>query len=501
MRRIIAISAVVFAMAVMVRRANAVTASADRVIFNRDIRPILSDTCLKCHGPDSAARKADLRLDSLAGATADLGGGYGAIVPGHPDQSEAFRRITSDDPEDKMPPPKSGMVLTSEQVKIIEKWIAQGAEYQAQWSLIKPVEPEVPQPPAVNDRAWPRNPIDNFVLARLLKEGLAPSREASRETLIRRVTLDLTGLPPTPAEVNAFVADASPDAYDKVVDRLLASPRYGERMAMRWLDLARYADTNGYQNDTERAQWRYRDWVIDAFNANLPFDKFTIDQLAGDLEPNATLDQKIASGFNRNHRITLEGGVIPEEYRTEYVLDRVETTATTWMGMTMGCARCHDHKYDPITQKEFYRFFAFFNNVPENGIDGRDYNSPPLIPAPLKKDQPKYFESEAKVAAAEKALAVVQPAIDAGLKKFDETLATTQPSPKSLRDRLLVHLPLDGNVTDSAMECGGIAGWMDGDPAYAAGLIDRHAGDLLTSVIMSSGTWCINWRWISPRCQ
>ncbi len=448
------------------------TEKIGKINFNRDVRPILSDTCFKCHGPDSAARKADLRLDSLAGATADLGGGYGAIVPGHADQSEAFRRIISDDPEDKMPPPKSGMVLTPEQVKTIQRWIEQGAVYQPHWSLIKPVEPEVP---GVNDRAWPRNPIDNFILARVEQDQLKPSPEAERVTLIRRVTLDLTGLPPTPAEVDAFVADDSPGAYERLVDRLLASPRYGERMAMRWLDLARYADTNGYQNDTERAQWRYRDWVIDAFNSNQPFNQFTIDQLAGDLEPNATIEEKIASGFNRNHRITLEGGVIPEEYRTEYVIDRVETTATTWLGMTMGCARCHDHKYDAITQKEFYRFFAFFNNVPENGIDGRDYNSTPLIPAPRMSERPKLVESEAKVAAAEKAMAAEQPAIDAGLAKFNES-ATTQPTLKSLDNRLLVHLNMDGDLRDSAQECGGVAGWMDGDPAYAAGLLDR-AGD------------------------
>ncbi len=445
----------------------------DKVLFNRDIRPILSDTCFKCHGPDSAARKADLRLDSLKGATADRGGGQGVIVPGNLEDSEAVRRMESDDPKEKMPPPKSGLSLTPQQVELIKRWIAQGAEYQPHWSLIAPVATTLP---SVKDRSWGRNAVDRFILARLEQEDLHPSAEADRVTLIRRVTLDLTALPPTPAEVDAFVADQSPDAYEKVVDRLLASPRYGERMALRWLDLARYADTNGYQNDTERAQWRYRDWVIDAFNRNEPFDQFTIDQLAGDLIPNATLDQKIASGFNRNHRITLEGGVIPEEYRTEYVLDRVETTAATWLGMTMGCARCHDHKYDPITQKEFYSFFAFFNNVPENGIDGRDFNSVPLIPAPRKDEKIKLDESEAKLAAAEKTLAAVQPAIDAGLARFDASIKP-EPLAKSFEKNLLVHLPLNGRLDDEADECGGVAGWLDGDPTFAAGLLHRTAAD------------------------
>jgi hypothetical protein len=376
-------------------------AAGEKIRFNRDVRPILSDTCFKCHGFDPAARKVDLRLDTRDGALHDLGGGSGAIVPGKPDESEAYRRMTADDPDDHMPPAASGLTLTRQQIEILRRWIAQGAEYEAHWSLIAPTQPNVPETRALKGGAWPRNTIDQFVLARLEREGLEPSPEADRVTLIRRVTLDLTGLPPTPAEVDAFVADESPGAYERLVDRLLASPRYGERMALWWLDLARFADTNGYQNDTERAQWRYRDWVIDAFNANERFDDFTVEQLAGDLMPGATLEQKIASGFNRNHRITLEGGVIPEEYRTEYVIDRVETTATTWLGMTMGCARCHDHKYDPVTQKEFYSFFAFFNHVPENGIDGRDYNSPPLIPAPRgDAEKAKLADSEAKVAAA-----------------------------------------------------------------------------------------------------
>jgi hypothetical protein len=451
----------------------AARAAGEKVDFNRDIRPILSDTCFKCHGFDANTRKADLRLDTRDGALADLGGGHGAIVPGKPDESEAFRRIASDDIEEKMPPPDSGLVLTPRQVELFKKWIEQGADYQAHWSLIPPsAETKAPD---TNDRAWPKNEIDRFVLARLEKEGLTPSPEADRATLIRRATLDLTGLPPTPAEVEAFLADHSPSAYERLVDRLLASPRYGEQMALRWLDLARFADTNGYQNDTERAQWRWRDWVIDAFNANQPFDQFTIDQLAGDLVPDATLQQKIASGFNRNHRITLEGGVIPEEYRVEYVIDRVETTATAWLGLTMGCARCHDHKYDPITQKDFYSFFAFFNHVPENGIDGRDFNSVPHIPAPREPERIQLEAADAKVAATTQALAAVQPAIDAGLATLDESFKSIE-TPKSLDDGLRVHLPLDGDTIDATEACGGVAAFLDGDAKYADGLHGR-AGD------------------------
>src|SRR5439155_2026584 len=324
-------------------------------------------------------------------------------------------------------------------------WVEQGAKYQAIWALVAPVRAEIP---ALSGGTWRRNGIDDFVLARLSEEGLEPSPEADRITLIRRVTLDLTGLPPTPAEVDAFVNDQSSGAYERLVDRLLASSRYGERMALWWLDLARFADTNGYQIDTDRAQWRFRDWVIDAFNANEKFDQFTIEQLAGDLIPNATLEQKIASGFNRNHRITLEGGVIPEEYRVEYVLDRTETTATTWLGLTMGCARCHDHKYDPITQKEFYRFFAFFNHVPDNGIDGAAGNSAPFIPAPLEPARAQLAELDKKVASVEAALKTVEPQIVAGVKTWEESLKW-RPDLPAPATGLEIHLPLDTETNDA----------------------------------------------------
>jgi len=333
------------------------------VEFDRDIRPLLTDRCYACHGPDEAARLTELRFDTKEGAFADLGG-YRAIVPGDPDRSEMFKRITAGEEALRMPPAYSGLELNKKEIELIRLWIEQGARWQRHWSFIPPQRPPLPE---IADEGWTRNPIDFFVLDRLRKEQLHPSAPADKTVLIRRVTLDLTGLPPTPEEVDAFLADDSPQAYEKVVDRLLRSPRYGEHMALGWLDAARYADSNGYQTDGERTMWRWRDWVIEAFNANMPFDRFTVEQLAGDMLPQPTLEQRIATGFNRNHRGNGEGGIIADEFAVEYVVDRVETTATVWLGLTLGCARCHDHKYDPVSQKDFYRSFAFFNNIPERG--------------------------------------------------------------------------------------------------------------------------------------
>ncbi|MEK7833524.1 MAG: DUF1549 domain-containing protein, partial [Acidobacteriota bacterium] len=335
-------------------------AKAGSVDFNREIRPILADTCFACHGPDEQTRKAKLRLDTKDGAFAKTG----VIVAGKSAESRLVKRITSKDPNSVMPPVASGHKLTDKQIELLKRWIDEGAQWNEHWSFIAPKRPELP---AVTNKAWVKNSIDAFILARLEKEGFKPSPEADRATLLRRVSLDLIGLPPTPAEVDAFISDKSPDAYEKVVDRLLASPRYGEKMALHWLDLARYADTHGYHIDSHRDMWPWRDWVIKAFNENKRFDQFTIEQLAGDLLPNSTTEQKIASGFNRNHMINFEGGAVPEEYLNEYLIDRVETTATTWMGLTLGCARCHSHKFDPLSQKEFYQFYAFFNSVPEKG--------------------------------------------------------------------------------------------------------------------------------------
>jgi hypothetical protein len=358
--------------------------AAERPIeFNRDVKPILSDKCFLCHGPDATARKIPLRLDTEASAKADLGGRR-AIVEGDPAGSNLIKRITAERPALRMPPVHSGLKLAEAEIDTLRRWIEQGAKWQKHWSFIPPVPSRVPQ---VKNAAWPRNPIDSFVLEHLERLGLQPSPEADRETLLRRVSLDLTGLPPTPSEVDAFLNDKSENAYEKVVDRLLASPRYGERMAVRWLDASRYADSNGYQFDGERIMWRWRDWVIDAFNRNQPFDQFTLEQIAGDMLPNSRVDQKIATGFNRNHRANTEDGIIPEEYAVEYVVDRVETTSTVFLGLTLGCARCHNHKYDPFTQKEFYQAFSYFNNIPELGRAMKYGNSPPVVAAPTSDQQ------------------------------------------------------------------------------------------------------------------
>ena len=353
--------------------------------FDRDVRPILAENCFACHGFDANKRVAGLRLDREEGALKRLDSGRFAVVPGDVKNSELLERVMATGPL-QMPPAASGKKVTPAQIATLRRWIAQGGHYSKHWAFVSPVRPALPSV-AAKDAAWVRNPIDRFILARLKKEGLTPSPEADRATLLRRVTFDLTGLPPTPQAVEAVVADRSHDAYEKAVDRLLADPHYGERMALAWLDLARYADTHGYHIDSHRDMWRWRDWVIDAFNTNLPYDQFTIQQLAGDLLPKATLAQKIASGFNRNHPIDFEGGAIPEEYAAAYIFDRIDTTATTFMGLTMRCAQCHDHKYDPITQKDYYRFFALFHNVPEAGLDGTKGNAVPFLKAPTPEQE------------------------------------------------------------------------------------------------------------------
>ncbi len=340
-----------------------------------------------------------------------------------------------------MPPIDSGSSLTRREIELLEEWVRQGAQWQKHWAFIPPRRPQLPP---IKKHDWPRNAIDRFVLARLEREGLAPAPQADREALIRRVSLDLTGLPPASAEVDAFLHDQSPRAYEKLVDRLLASPRYGERMAFKWLDAARYADTNGYQIDGERSMWRWRDWVIEAFNRNLPFDQFTVDQLAGDLVPNATLEDRIATGFNRNHRINAEGGIVPEEYAVEYVVDRVDTTSTVFMGLTMGCARCHDHKYDPITQKEYYQVSAFFNNLPEDGRAFDQGNSPPWIAAPDRAQQKRLRELESAIAATEKQIEMAAASLAVRQRVWERSLAAL-PAPEQWfpNDKLLIHIPFD----------------------------------------------------------
>jgi hypothetical protein len=365
--------------------------------YNRDIRPILSEHCFSCHGPDSASRKAGLRLDHIAGATNLLESGAVAIVPGHPDQSELVRRVLATD-EDQMPPATVNKPLRADQQLVLRQWVATGAKYEAHWSFIPPVKAPMP---AVKNRKWVRNPIDHFILARLETGPLKPNAEADRRTLIRRVSLDLTGLPPQPGAVEQFLADPAPDAYEKLVDRLLASPAWGEHRGRYWLDAARYGDTHGIHFDNFREMWTYRDWVIHAFNQNMPFDEFTIENLAGDLLPEATRDQKIGSGFNRCHVTSNEGGSIDEEVLVNYTRDRTETTAQTWLGLTVGCAVCHDHKYDPLTQRDFYSLSAFFNNTTQKAMDGNIKDTPPVLVVPKPEDDARWEQLGAEIPVAE----------------------------------------------------------------------------------------------------
>jgi hypothetical protein len=476
--------------------------TAPRIDFNRDIRPILSDTCYQCHGPDQAKRKAELRLDTEDGARADLGG-RSALVPSDLGQSELYQRIVADDPAERMPPPDSGKTLTARQIGLIRRWIEEGGAWQKHWSFIPPVRSA---PPAVKNDHWVRNPVDAFVVARLEREGLSPSPEADRVTLLRRASFDLTGLPPAPAEVDAFLADQSPGAYETAVDRLLASPRFGERMAVRWLDGARYADTNGYQSDGERFMWRWRDWVIDAYNRNMPFDQFTIEQLAGDMLPGATLDQQIASGFNRNHRGNAEGGIVPEEYAVEYVVDRVETTFTVWMGLTMGCGRCHDHKFDPLTQRDFYQAFAYFNNVPEFGRAVKYGNSPPMIRAPTAAQQQALKALDARLRSVREALAESEPAIAAAQQTWEETLDPRSVADWSLREGLRLHFSLDATPQPSDLPEAPAAKFEGGTATFASGRIGQaadfdgtrfiDAGDLANIGFYDKFTFAA---WIYPR--
>ena len=442
------------------------------VDFNREIRPILSENCFMCHGPDEKMRMAHLRFDTRDGAFAKPR----VIVPGDSMNSELIRRVLSEDDAVRMPAPASGRTLSEAQISLLRRWIDEGAKWNTHWAYIPPRRPDIPE---VGDKRWPRNPIDHFILQRLEKEGLHPSPEADKPTLLRRLSYDLTGLPPTPEELDSFLADSAAGAYERQVDRFLHSLHYGERLAMPWLDLARYADTHGYHIDSHREMWHGRDWVIDAFNRNMPFDRFTIEQLAGDLLPDATLEQKVASGFNRNHMINFEGGAIPEEYQVEYVVDRVETTSNTWMGMTMGCARCHSHKFDPISQKEFYQFFAFFNNVPEEGLDGQTGNAKPFLQLPSREQKDRLDRLDSAIKEREAILSdkEVAPLQEEWEKRYRGKLA---PSP---RDGLQALYELDGNFSDIS---GGYrhGRTLKGDPTFAAGRVGKAAsfdGDTMVS--------------------
>jgi len=385
--------------------------------YNRDIRPILADTCYKCHGPDGNQRQADLRLDVPAVVGQKLEGGHTAIVAGSSATSAVVSRITSRDPDVRMPPADSGKNLTAGQVELITKWIDQGASWQGHWAFQTPTRPT---PPAAELPGWRSNPIDSFILARLRNRGLSASPRASREAQIRRVTLDLTGLPPTIRDIDRFLADARPDSYRRLVDRLLGSTRYGEHVGRIWLDAARYGDTHGLHLDNERSIWPYRDWVVDAFNSNMPFDRFTVEQLAGDLLPDPSLSQLVATGFNRCNVTTSEGGAIADEYRFKYGVDRVETTSTVWLGLTMGCAVCHEHKFDPIPQEDFYRFLAYFNSLTERAMDGNALLPPPSVKVPTAVERADLDSQRERIGRARSAIAAALPSI-----------TYTDPGPKS----------------------------------------------------------------------
>jgi hypothetical protein len=472
--------------------------AADRKIeYNRDVRPILAENCFACHGPDSAARKADLRLDQRDAAIKSE-----AIAPGDPDKSTFLERIFTDDRGQVMPPPKTKKKLTAAQKEVLKRWIASGAEYEAHWSLIAPKRAALP---AVKNSGWVRNPIDRFILAGLEKRGLQPAPEADRRTLARRLSLDLIGLPPAPADVEAFVNDKRPDAYERYVDSLLDSPHWGEHRGRYWLDAARYADTHGIHFDNYREMWAYRDWVINAFNRNLTFDRFTIEQLAGDLLPNRTLDQQVASGFNRCNITSNEGGLIPEEYLVLYTRDRTETTARVWLGLTANCAVCHDHKFDPLTLKDFYSMSAFFNNTTQGAMDGNIKDTPPTVFVPQLEDRPRWDVVAKELAEARKQLGARKQTARADFDKW-----SSQPGPQAAgnvpSDGLRfhaslsegqggsLHLTVDGKPRVAALASG--AGWDAGHVAGRAfksqpgGTLEvADAGDFDNKQGFSYGAW------------
>src|ERR1039458_9605403 len=410
----------------MLRKFLAVTAAAawslcgqttTRAIdFQREIRPILSDNCLQCHGPDATTRMAGLRLDQKeSGLEARPRGA--AVVAGKPDASLLYQRISAPTAARRMPPERAHKSLTPAQIALLKGWIEQGAPWQEHWAFRAPVTPAVP---AVRNAAWAKNAIDRFVLAKLEAQGLQPAPAADARTLIRRVALDLTGLPPKPAEIEVYLKDTSPAAYENMVDRYLASPHYGEHRARYWLDAARYADTHGIHIDNYRAIWPYRDWVIEAFNRNLSFDQFSIEQLAGDLLPNPTLDQLIATGFHRCGVTTNEAGIIEDEYAEIYARDRADTTGAIWLGMTVGCATCHDHKFDPISQKDFYALGAFFRNTTQKVMDGNVHDSPPVIVVPRQEERADWLRVQARL---REMPAEMQRAADAAAPEFQIWLA------------------------------------------------------------------------------
>jgi hypothetical protein len=470
----------------------------EKLEYNRDIRPILAENCFACHGPDSASRKAGLRLDQREVAIKRR-----AIAPGHPEKSHLIERVLAKDADEIMPPPKTTKKLTPEQKDKLRRWIAAGAEYQPHWSFLAPKRLPIP---AVKSTKWVRNAIDNFVLAELEKRGLTPAPEADRWTLGRRVSLDLTGLPPEPAELEAFVKDTRPDAYERYVDKLLESPQYGEHRAHYWLDAARYADTHGIHFDNFREMYAYRDWVIQAFNKNMRFDQFTIEQIAGDLLPNRTLDQQVATGFNRCHITSNEGGLIPEEYLVLYTRDRTETTSFVWMGLTANCCVCHDHKFDPISQKEFYAMSAFFNNTTQGAMDGNIKDTPPVVLVPSLDDRPRWDAVKKDLADARQQAEARKQAARAAFEKWLTTIKADQIGGLIPSQGLHLHAALSEgtgqalhitvNGQQRTLQLPGGVAWDKGHIAAKAfksapgGVVElADAGDLDRNQAFSYGAW------------
>ncbi|MCW3098876.1 MAG: Protein of unknown function (DUF1553)/Protein of unknown function (DUF1549)/Planctomycete [Chthonomonadaceae bacterium] len=435
------------------------------VDYNRDVRPILAENCFSCHGQDASKRQAGLRLDKAEGATAKLASGHVAIVPGQVKTSALMARLGVKSPL-LMPPASTGKTLKPQQIAILRRWIAQGAKYAPHWAYIPPRRPSAPELPTVagtkgktwNPAAWSRTFIDRFIAARLVQEGLRPSKTADRATLLRRLSLDLTGLPPTIAEVDAFVNDKSPDAYEKQVDRLLISPHYGERMAQQWLDLVRYADTDGYHGDRNRNVFPFRDWTITAFNRNMPFDQFTTQQLAGDLLPDPTTKNLIASGYNRLNMVTREGGAQPKEYLAKYMAERIRTTALVWQGSTLGCAECHDHKYDPFTAKDFYRFGAFFADIKQVGLYPNDKEDlEPFLSLPTPDQATKLMQFDAEMVREKKELDAAAPAAQEPLRK---ALTATQ-AQRAAFDNQVEHMMVTVAVAPSVTHLLPRGNWQD----------------------------------------
>lgn len=461
--------------------------------YGRDVRPILAENCFQCHGQDPGTREGKLRLDTREGQRKP-----GVIVPGKPGESELIARILSPHDDERMPPAESPRTLSAAQKDTLKRWVQEGAPFAEHWAFAAPQKPALPE---VKQRAWVRSPVDRFILAKIEAEGLAPSAEADRERLLRRVSFDLTGLPPTLAETAAFVADKSPDAYEKVVDRLLASPRYGERMAAEWLDVARYADTHGYQMDRPRAMWPYRDWVIAAFNRNLPYDKFLTEQLAGDLLPNATRDQRLATAFNRLHAQNEEGGIVDEEYRVAYVNDRVATYGTAVLGLTFDCARCHDHKFDPITQRDVYALGAFFQNIDEAGAISykgfSDIMPPPVLKLPTPAEELTLTKQLKEIAQREREATAAR---ERALGRFDAWLAqrgAVPPTPEPA-------MALDFDTIDATGTAGAkavLAGTITEGVRGGAALLGGDDGYELDAPVLTRGDAFSFSLWVRPAAK